>query len=122
MSHHNTFSKQKNTPQNTSTNIPLKFLNACIGSVKDSVVGEERIVIYLLAVLNTRGTPLHWNHLNKRRLEGIQFDSEEKHEYKIKDLRPQRRKLPNNSDMIYVEVICDPSHLFIFFMEDGKSI
>ncbi|XP_062167181.1 short integuments 2, mitochondrial [Alnus glutinosa] len=76
---------------------------ALAGSVKDSVVGEERIVIYLLAVLNTRGTPLHWNHLNKRRLEGIRFDSEEKHEYKIKDLRPQRRKLPNNSNMIYVE-------------------
>lgn len=76
---------------------------ALAGSVKDSVVGEERIAQYLLAVLNTRGTPLHWKHLNKRRLEGIRFDSEEKHEYKIKDLRPKRRKLPNNSDMIYVE-------------------
>lgn len=96
--------------------MPLKFLNACIGSVKDSVVGEERIAQYLLAVLNTRGTPLHWKHLNKRRLEGIRFDSEEKHEYKIKDLRPKRRKLPNNSDMIYVEVIWDPSHLFIFYL------
>ncbi|XP_059463405.1 short integuments 2, mitochondrial [Corylus avellana] len=76
---------------------------ALAGSVKDSVVGEDRIAQYLLAVLNTRGTPLHWKHLNKRRLEGIRFDSEEKHEYKSKDLRPKRRKLPNNSDMIYVE-------------------
>uniref|UniRef100_A0A1S4AG10 Short integuments 2, mitochondrial n=1 Tax=Nicotiana tabacum TaxID=4097 RepID=A0A1S4AG10_TOBAC len=31
---------------------------ALAGSVKDSVVGEERIAQYLLAVLNTRGTPL----------------------------------------------------------------
>jgi hypothetical protein len=82
------------------------------------VVGEDRIAQYLLAVLNTRGTPLHWKHLNKRRLEGIRFDSEEKHEYKSKDLRPKRRKLPTNSDMIYVEVIWDPSrllNLFIYF-------
>ena len=114
MSEHFFNEKTKNTLQNTLTIISLKFLNACEGSVKDSVVGEDRIAQYLLAVLNTRGTPLHWKHLNKRRLEGIRFDSEEKHEYRSKDLRPKRRKLPNNSDMIYVEVIWDPSHLFIY--------
>nr|POF11138.1 short integuments 2, mitochondrial [Quercus suber] len=72
-------------------------------SVKDSVVGEERIAQYLLAVLNTRGTPLHWKHLNNRRLEGIRYDSKEKHEYNLKDLRPKRRKPPNDSNMLYVE-------------------
>ena len=87
------------------------FLNSHEGSVKDSVVGEERIAQYLLAVLNTRGTPLHWKHLNNRRLEGIRYDSKEKHEYNLKDLRPKRRKPPNDSDMLYVEVIYDGSHL-----------
>ena len=82
-----------------------KFLNAHEGSVKDSVVGEERIAQYLLAVLNTQGTPLHWKHLNSRRLEGIQYDSKEKHEYNLKDLRPKRTKPPNDSDMLYIELI-----------------
>nr|POE64530.1 short integuments 2, mitochondrial [Quercus suber] len=31
-------------------------------------------------------------HLNNRRLEGIQYDYKEKHEYNLKDLRPKRRK------------------------------
>ena len=82
-----------------------KFLNAHEGSVKHSVVGEEWIAQYLLAGLNTRGTPLHWKHLNKRRLEGSQYDYKEKHEYNLKDLRPKRRKLPNDSDMLCIEVI-----------------
>ncbi|KAM3739017.1 hypothetical protein ACB098_09G174500 [Castanea mollissima] len=84
-------------------NIETGLKLALAGSVKDSVVGEERIAQYLLAVLNTRGTPLHWRHLNNRRLEGIRYDSKEKHEYNLKDLRPKRRKPPNDSDMLYVE-------------------
>ncbi|GMY18817.1 short integuments 2, mitochondrial [Fagus crenata] len=64
---------------------------ALAGSVKDSVVGEERIAQYLLA------------HLNNRRLEGIRYDSKEKHEYNLKDLRPKRRKPPNDSDMLFIE-------------------
>ena len=89
------------------------FLNAQEGSVKDSVVGEEWIAQYLLAGLNTWGIPLHWKHLNNRRLEGIQYDSKEKHEYNLKDLQPKRRKLPNDSDMLCIEVIWDRSHLII---------
>ncbi|KAK3405499.1 hypothetical protein EUGRSUZ_K01980 [Eucalyptus grandis] len=75
---------------------------ALAGSVKDSVVGEERIAQYLLAVLNTRGTPLHWKNLNNRRMEGIQYEPEEKHDYNLKDLRP-KKKPPNVSDVLYVE-------------------
>ena len=81
------------------------FLNSHEGSMKDSVVDEERIAQYLLAVLNSRWTPLHWKHLYNRRLEGIRYDSKEKHEYNLKDLRPKRRKPPNDSDVFYVEVI-----------------
>ena len=74
--------------------------------MKDSVVGEERIAQYLVAVLNTWGTPLHWKHLNNRRLEGLRCDSsKENHEYNLKDLQPKRRKPPNDSDMLYFEVI-----------------
>lgn len=73
------------------------------GSVKDSVVGEERIARYLLAVLNTRGTPLHWKHWNNRKMDGIRYESEEKHKYDPKDLRPNRRKPHSVSDVVYVE-------------------
>ncbi|KAH7557241.1 hypothetical protein JRO89_XS11G0082600 [Xanthoceras sorbifolium] len=75
---------------------------ALAGSVKDSAVGEERIAQYLLAVLNSRGTPFHWWHLDNRR-EVNQFESDNKHEYDPKDLRPKKRKLPNVSDVLYVE-------------------
>lgn len=73
------------------------------GSVKDSVVGEERIAQYFLAVLNTRGTPFHWKHLNNRRVDGIANEAEENHRYDLKNLK-QRRGQPNRSDLVYVEV------------------
>ncbi|XP_016205020.1 short integuments 2, mitochondrial isoform X2 [Arachis ipaensis] len=76
---------------------------ALAGSVKDSVVGEERIAQYLLAVLDTRGTPLHWKHLNNRRIDGIEYDAEEKPDYSLKNLKPKTRNLPNKSHLIYVE-------------------
>ncbi|KAK4777508.1 hypothetical protein SAY87_017695 [Trapa incisa] len=78
---------------------------ALAGSVKDSVVGEERIVQYLLAVLNIRGTPFLWKHSNNRKSEGIQYESEEKPVYSPKDLLINRRKPPNTSDLIYIEDI-----------------
>lgn len=73
--------------------------------MKDSVVGEERIAQYLLAVLNTRGTPLHWRHVANREMEGFHREYDDKPEYNLKDLLPKRRKLPNKSDVHYVEVI-----------------
>ncbi|KAL6987175.1 Short integuments 2, mitochondrial [Sarracenia purpurea var. burkii] len=76
---------------------------ALAGSVKDSVVGEERIAQYLLAVLNTRGTPLHWKHLGNRRMEGLSYESDDKHEYNLKDLLPKRRMPLSRSDVHYVE-------------------
>ncbi|XP_074320496.1 short integuments 2, mitochondrial [Silene latifolia] len=76
---------------------------AAAGSVKDSAVGEERIAQYILAVLNSRGTPLHWNHL--RRMEEVQNESERKCEYNLKDLLPNRKKTLDNSDIIYIQDI-----------------
>ena len=73
--------------------------------MKDSVVGEERIAQYLLAVLNTRSTPLHWRHLNNRRIEELRNEYEDKHDYNLKDLLPNKRKLPNRPDVKYIEVI-----------------
>ncbi|KAE9465930.1 hypothetical protein C3L33_02166, partial [Rhododendron williamsianum] len=75
---------------------------ALAGSVKDSVVGEERIAQYLLAVLNTRGTPFHWKHLDDRRMEGLLAESDEKHEYNLKDLLPKRKPL-DRSGVRYIE-------------------
>lgn len=75
------------------------------GSVKDAVVGEERIAQYLLAVLNSRRTPFHWRrHLNNRRVEGIRYEPEERHKFNLNDLQPKRRAPPNKSDVVYVEV------------------
>lgn len=37
---------------------------ALTGAVKDSVVGEDRLAQYLLAMLNTRHVPLRWKGLN----------------------------------------------------------
>lgn len=76
---------------------------ALAGSVKDSVVGEERIAQYLLAVLNTRGTPFRWKHLIRNDGEGLHCGSDDKPVYNIKDLQPKRRKLPNKSDVDYIE-------------------
>ncbi|KAF3792848.1 Short integuments 2 [Nymphaea thermarum] len=45
-------------PSISSIETGLKL--ALVGSVKDSVVGEERLADYLLAILNTREVPLHW--------------------------------------------------------------
>ncbi|KAF5199792.1 mitochondrial GTPase 1-like [Thalictrum thalictroides] len=75
---------------------------ALTGSVKDSVVGEERIAQYFLAVLNSRSTPLHWKHLNNRKMEGIRNEARDKEE-RLKDLLPPRRKQLNSSDVWYIE-------------------
>lgn len=76
---------------------------ALAGSIKDSVVGEDRIAQYLLAVLNSRGTPFHWKNSNNRRMEGIQYEADGKFDYSLKNLRPNRSKVPNKSDVLYIE-------------------
>ncbi|KAF2568650.1 hypothetical protein F2Q68_00023781 [Brassica cretica] len=76
---------------------------ALSGSVKDSVVGEERLAQYFLAILNTRGTPLHWKYLFEGRNEGSSHqDSIDKPSYNLKDLRHQRSKQPDSSAVHYV--------------------
>nr|XP_023929466.1 short integuments 2, mitochondrial-like [Quercus suber] len=80
------------------------------GVLVPSILDIETEPKLAFAVLNTQGTPLHWKHLNSRRLEGIQYDSKEKHEYNLKDLQPKRlqpkrTKPPNDSDMLYIELI-----------------
>lgn len=75
------------------------------GSVKDSVVGEERIAQYLLAVLNTRGTPLHWRRSMNEKTEGHHLGFEDKPDYSLKNLLPNRKIQPNDkSDVVYIEV------------------
>lgn len=79
---------------------------AVAGSVKDSIVGEERIVQYLLALLSIRGTPRHWKNLTERETEGLNPDSDDKPDYDLKNLVPtRRRKPPSKSDVHYIEDI-----------------
>ncbi|XP_073157466.1 short integuments 2, mitochondrial [Henckelia pumila] len=77
---------------------------AAAGSVKDSIVGEDRIVQYLLALLNIRGTPLHWKNLTERETEGLNPYLDDKPDYDLKNLVPtRRRKPPSKSDVYYIE-------------------
>ena len=62
-------------------------------------------LIKLTKLLNAHEGSVNCRHLNNRRLEGIRYDSKEKHEYNLKDLRPKGRKPPFDSDMLYIEVI-----------------
>ncbi|CAA3011225.1 short integuments 2, mitochondrial [Olea europaea var. sylvestris] len=79
---------------------------ALAGSVKDSVVGEERIAQYLLAVLNTRGTPIHWKHLTNRETESLHRESDDNPNYNLQNLLPKWRKPPSSkSDVHYIEDI-----------------
>ncbi|XP_058186596.1 uncharacterized protein LOC131303652 [Rhododendron vialii] len=71
---------------------------ALAGSVKDLVVGEERVAQYLLAVMNSQGSPFLWKHLYNRRMEGLLIESDEKHEYNLKDLLPKRKPLDRSGD------------------------
>ena len=78
----------------------------CAGAVKDSVVGEERIAQYLLAILNSRRTPLHWDRLgNERMRTAPEFDGRNKNIFA--DSIPKRRRQLNvsDSDALYIEVL-----------------
>ncbi|MFS7908851.1 putative GTP-binding protein, orthogonal bundle domain superfamily [Helianthus anomalus] len=87
----------------TISDIETGLKLALAGSVKDSVVGEERIAQYLLAVLNTRQTPLHWRNVHNNTLKEPQNETDDKRDYNIKDLLPKRRVLPVASNVHYVE-------------------
>ncbi|KAM3288565.1 short integuments 2, mitochondrial [Capsicum chacoense] len=76
---------------------------ALAGSVKDSVVGDERIAQYLLAVLNTRGTPLQWKHLVDRETKDIHQELENKPQSVIKDLQNKGKEPMNKSNAYRVQ-------------------
>ncbi|GAA0160186.1 hypothetical protein LIER_16795 [Lithospermum erythrorhizon] len=87
----------------TISDIETGLKLALAGSVKDSVVGEERIAQYLLAVLNTRGTPFHWKHMVSAAAEGGHAEYEDGPDYNLKNLLPKRKLTPSKSDVHYVE-------------------
>ncbi|GAB2267040.1 Short integuments 2, mitochondrial [Dionaea muscipula] len=103
---------------------------AVAGCLKDSVVGEERIAQFLLAILNSRGTPLHWQRLKNGKSLEPEKDSIEKHGYTPKHLNPNRRKPPDRSDVHYVEnlvsqvqhALCGTFREFDGNLEDEKEM
>ncbi|KAJ4977071.1 hypothetical protein NE237_002177 [Protea cynaroides] len=95
---------------------------AVTGSVKDSVVGEERLAQYLLAVLNSRSTPLHWK-MNNRILEQLKHGSTDKNDNKLKALLPKKKKQLDDSNVWYIEdLVTQVQHaLYLTFSEfDGN--
>ncbi|KAK8933727.1 hypothetical protein KSP39_PZI015705 [Platanthera zijinensis] len=76
---------------------------ALTGAVKDSIVGEFRLAQYLLAVLNVRKTPLHWDRL--MRLNSNESPNELGGAIKtvLKDSIPNRRNPKTASEVLYIE-------------------
>jgi len=79
-------------------------------------VGEERIAQYFLAILNIRGTPLHWKYLVEGINEGPHADCIDKPSYNLKDLRHQRTKQPDSSALHYVGVSIITLYLYLAFL------
>ncbi|GMH08160.1 hypothetical protein Nepgr_010000 [Nepenthes gracilis] len=111
-------------------NIETGLKLALAGCVKDSVVGEERIARFLLAILNSRETPRHWKHLSGSKTELPATDTEGNCEYSLKSLLPKRKKPPNSCDVHYIEgLVTDVQHAlcaafleFTGHIEDGNDM
>lgn len=72
------------------------------GAVKDSVVGEERLAKYMLSVLNTRRTPLHWERLINRSDQDFRRGTGTLD--RDSTLRNKQRKHIDGSDVVYIQV------------------
>ena len=70
-------------------------------------MGEERLAQFLLAILNTRKTPLHWERLNKEQTVESPFGPEGSHGNPLRESIPNRRRRPNDSDISYIQVLYD---------------
>lgn len=100
---------------------------ALTGAVKDSVVGEDRLAQFLLAILNTRKTPLHWERLV--RLENTQREGpasvpDEENESIFKDSSSKRRRRLDLSDAVYIEDVVKEVQrtLYITFKEFNGNL
>ncbi|XP_020587219.1 short integuments 2, mitochondrial, partial [Phalaenopsis equestris] len=76
---------------------------AVTGAVKDSVVGEVRLAQYLLALLNMRKTPLHWDRLLNERAIATPNEVVGTVENVLKDSIPNRRNRRNTYEALYIE-------------------
>lgn len=76
----------------------------CAGAIKDSVVGEERIAQYLLAVLNSRRTPLHWDRLANERIRSLP-ELDETSADVFPDSTARKRRQLDSSDVLYIKVL-----------------
>lgn len=74
----------------------------CAGAIKDPVVGEERIAQYLLAVLNSRRTPLHWDRL--ARIQSLP-ELDETSADVFPDSTARKRRQLDSSDVLYIKVL-----------------
>ncbi|XP_042438188.1 short integuments 2, mitochondrial-like isoform X2 [Zingiber officinale] len=75
---------------------------ALTGAIKDSVVGEERIAQYLLAVLNSRRTPLHWDRLANERIRSAP-ELDKTNADVFPDSTARKRRQLDTSDVLYIK-------------------
>ncbi|KAI8555812.1 hypothetical protein RHMOL_Rhmol05G0203300 [Rhododendron molle] len=84
--------------------------------------GDSRSVLNTLSIMNTQGSPFHWMHLDNRRMEGLLIESDEKHEYNLKDLLPKRKPL-DRSGVRYIEnTNVDGKHKIMFLLTSIKGV
>ncbi|KAG5549313.1 hypothetical protein RHGRI_014610 [Rhododendron griersonianum] len=77
---------------------------------------------YIFSIMNTQGSLFHWMHLDNRRMEGLPIESDEKHEYNLKDLLPKRKPL-DRSGVRYIEnTNVDGKHKIMFLLTLFKGV
>ncbi|KAG6490019.1 hypothetical protein ZIOFF_051301 [Zingiber officinale] len=75
---------------------------ALTGEIKYSVIGEERIAQYLLAVFNSRRTPLYWDHLANERIRSAP-ELDKTHADVFPDSTARKRRQLDTSDVLYIK-------------------
>lgn len=97
---------------------------ALTGAVKDSVVGEERLAQYLLAVLNIRKVPLHWDRLYNQKIKESLDGSSDSKENIFGDGLSRKRNRINRSDVSYIEDLAEEVQrtLYATFIESAVDV
>ncbi|KAH7670581.1 P-loop containing nucleoside triphosphate hydrolase protein [Dioscorea alata] len=97
---------------------------ALTGAVKDSVVGEERLAQYLLAVLNIRKVPLHWDRLYNQKIKESFDGSSDSKENIFGDGLSRKRNRINRSDVSYIEDLAEEVQrtLYATFIESAVDV
>eukprot|EP01018_Ginkgo_biloba_P032304 Gb_10542 [translate_table: standard] len=85
---------------------------ALTGAIKDSIVGEDRLAQYLLALLNTHAAPLQWKNINIEGFEDLgepclEDPSDGALDESIEEVKKRRKEKRRFSDHTQDHVVLD---------------